>query len=116
MSINTPQNWWTTLDENWADLLQITCSVGVPLSKFHEETQGTNGDPLEPLMVFLERTKKRQDHDTMWLFWQRVWAAAPDSSKINSWPGWGTLCELCSEDWVFQDEERQEGVEVSVHP
>lgn len=32
-----------------------------------------------------------------------AWFNAPDNNAIHSIPSWGTLCNLCSESWVFEE-------------
>ena len=41
--------------------------------------------------------------ETIHKFLEKMWLDAPDKRYIHSWEGWGILCDLCSEVWVFED-------------
>ena len=102
MDIKTPADWWKTLDDHWADILTCASYVGADLSR--PEPQFQHLADTQPFAAFLEAAKTHRDRQTVRRFLGRVWMAAPDRSEIHSWPSWGTLCDLCSEDWVFEEE------------
>lgn len=41
----------------------------------------------------------------VWASLSDAWFKAPDTRSLHSLNGWGLLCDLCSENWVFQGEE-----------
>lgn len=38
-------------------------------------------------------------------YMQRIWETMPDDPSIHNLPRWYLLCDLCSEAWVFEEEE-----------
>ncbi len=88
MDINTQDDWWVSLHTN--------------LARFRETFFLIYGDTKRH--DALVQASEAKDHETAHNILEEAWAAAPDSSKIHGWPGWGALCDLCSEYWVFQPE------------
>jgi hypothetical protein len=86
--INNKDDWWTNVNEHWADLKNIIrmfnniSSVG---------------------LAALEELRFSKDPELGWYF-QKAWENAPDSPEIHNIPSWHVLCDLCSERWVFEEE------------
>lgn len=105
--INTPDDWWKLVDQHWINLLQCFQLVGMPLSLDEKgywwalgtDKQATRHD--KSLVVTIEELKKNRDPKLV-QFFHHCWWAAPDSRKIHGWPSWHVLCDLCSEEWVFE--------------
>ena len=106
-SIQTKEDWWANCNGIWDDILQLFELCGAELaSKIWPDDVGK---PLtthtESLEDFLTRLKTDQDGIELSRYFNLAWMAAPDAKHIHSWPNWGNFCDLCSENWVFQDEE-----------
>ncbi len=107
MEIKTQEDWWESLNENWNNILDIFVNCGAPLT----ETVFSDGIGKEAeihdktLLRTLEdlRTEKNGLELSRWL--NLCWIAAPDKPYIHSWPSWSAMCDLCSENWVFDEKE-----------
>lgn len=84
--IETREDWFETVDTYWDTLYDI-------LARFVPKEQLKEADNL----------RLQQDVKLENLF-QTAWSNAPDNKSIHSIPGWGVLCELCSESYVLFDE------------
>ena len=101
----TPEEWWKLLDGQWANIIDIFQRCGAPLDS--EAWNDASGELVfhdRTLLGTLEHTKDERDHETMHNMLELCWSAAPDKPYIHQWPGWGHLCDLCSEFWVFEEE------------
>ena len=105
MEIRTPEDWWRGVLAYWDDILVIAGNC-VDLNKPNPHTLRT-----DPLLVDFVNAKRERNHEVLHALFQMVWAAAPDAPYIHRWRGWGVLCDLCSEFWVFIPEEYQDAVE-----
>ena len=96
----TKEEWWYNVDEAWNHLLAIMeCYLDLDSHK---------GDGLHPqdltLRDHIKNLKHKKDPELVRWF-SRAWLNAPDSPDIHYIPHWGTLCDLCSEEWVLDPEE-----------
>ena len=101
--INTPDDWWKLLEEHWANIVSIF-SRFLPVNEpvdYEDNLVGT----LEPMNVLIERAKQDRDHYTLLRYLNAAWWAAPDKPWIHDIPSWGVLCDLCSEECVFEEGE-----------
>lgn len=105
MIIQTPVDWWKVLDDNWDKLLE-TMSYYIDLSAMATATCQSDSPPLfVSIHVDLERAKQARDHARLLTYLFATWDLAPDSPGIHSNPAWNELCDLLSDDWVFQLQE-----------
>lgn len=58
-------------------------------------------------LVTLEKLRETRD-PKMARMLNLCWLAAPDREYIHSWPSWGVLCDLCSEEWCLDPEQVKE--------
>ena len=124
-SIETPENWWSLVDLNWGELLKLllwdledhgklvvrspTAAKGYQACKIDYSNCETdvglcNNPEFSPegdLVIQAQTAKSARDHETLLTLFNRAWAAAPDHQNIHRRPAWGVLCDLCSENWVF---------------
>lgn len=124
--IETKEDWWALVDDYWETLLDIGwrwmdlskqatsdgLAKGDPLIKVSRGgdvwevgvgAEKEDGDPLS-IQEDLERSKGNEDWERLRMYFGAWWMMAPDKPEIHEIPGWGVLCDLCSEDWVFRDE------------
>lgn len=78
MSITDKATWWWAVDNNWADLKAI-------VQRFCPEE-----------LSKAEKLCKARDGSLGAVF-ELAWFNAPDVPQIHEIPGWGVLCDLCSE-------------------
>lgn len=101
---NNVETWWVNVDEWWPELLAIVQKY-VKLDKPAEE----NG-LLLGFDGHIHMAQLKQDRDPKLAeYFDQAWCNAPDAGWIHSHPGWGVLCDLCSEQWVFNPIEGEVG-------
>lgn len=114
----TPAEWWGNLEavkENIRDIVdqwhprsgtipRRRPAVTAPNAERAAEVvreqirKEEGGSPLEEFDKALES----RDHTTLLRLLNEAWFGFPES---RPWPpGFGVLCDLCSESWVFQEE------------
>ena len=81
----TKAEYWQLVDAHWTDLYNI-------IVKFLPRENLDRADILR---------KERNAELGVWF--DRAWASAPDDPSIHDIPGWGLLCDLCSEAYVLND-------------
>lgn len=115
--ILTQKDWWETVEKEWEHILNIFGRVGAPMGRNAADQWWSDGigeaAVWHPkcLVQTLEDAKKDRDHKTLDTLFNLAWLAAPDQQYIHSWPGWSSLCDLCSERWVFYPEEQTEAIQ-----
>lgn len=77
--------WWLLVDDKWNDLKSII----------------SGSRPV--LLKKAVQAKQKRDAKMLWLVFQKSWEALPDSRSIHRIPGFGRLCDLCS-DFPFDEE------------
>lgn len=100
--MNSPTNkeeWWQLLEENWEAILDIFYQF-LPM---HECCNYNNNITVITLSRTIDRLKQDRNPDIA-RYLNRAWGAAPDNISIHSIPGWGKLCDLCSEEYCLYDE------------
>jgi len=105
--------WTQLLDSNWDDLIvmigryhpaseQPTLEAPRPITapgaeracqETREEIREKGGSPIDAARL----AKKEGDHETLWSLLQQTWFGLPESESVHSIPGFGVLCDLCSE-------------------
>lgn len=77
--IKNEWDWWNLVNESKEQLADI----------IHEFAEDLEGDFEEAII----------DRDKLKVFniLSEAWNNAPDNPMIHSIPGWGNLCDLCSE-------------------
>jgi hypothetical protein len=110
----TPAEWWDNLNEVWSDIIDIFIKCGAPMTY---EPRGCIysdgvGEPAtlheKPLLRVIESAREERNHEVLLHWLNLCWLAAPDKPYIHTWPSWYTLCDLCSECWVFDEPLREE--------
>lgn len=83
----TREEWWFLVDKNWGDLHSI-------IARFAPG----NGKGAA-------KVKEDRDAVTLYNYLNAAWYRAPDKKWIHSIPGWGMLCDLCSD---FPEDNKEE--------
>lgn len=101
--INNAADWWKAVDDEWDHLTAIIFHRIDPHHPAHE----TPGDPETPktgrtILAEVEHLRVTRDV-RLARYFHAAWGMA---SEAYAWsvPGWGTLCDLCSEDWAIHPE------------
>lgn len=89
MDINTEVDWWVCLRKNLERFDETFFHIYHDSKKYQE----------------LVKAARDNNHDAAHNLLEAAWSDAPDSRSIHGWPGWGDLCDLCSEYWVCDPEE-----------
>jgi len=76
----TADEWWALCDKYWEKLQNIVMQFA-PKS-----------------LEALNKAKEIKDGITLVRYFNDAWWNAPDSPRIHEIPGWGVLCDLCSEE------------------
>jgi hypothetical protein len=127
--IETVNDWWGVVEEFWEQLVSMTKAyhpgspIGAQLQSgqpadldLHITAPGAE-DARRRIQKALEKEQEGKTDPTARLFEARekkdwralrkifgdVWFGIPESMGAHSIPGFGALCDLCSEDWVFQE-------------
>jgi hypothetical protein len=103
--INSKEDWWNALDKSWDQLMWMADDL-LELSDPAHDTPGDSSSALTGRTVFQEMVhlKNTQDYKIV-RYLNAIWGQASDEYARANKPGWGTLCNLCSEDGVLYDEE-----------
>ena len=88
MNIDTQEDWWECLGNNLNNIKEITKKVGL----FTEDKWD-----------YFLKLRSDKDHKNIHKILEQIWNEAPDNRVIHKWRGWGNLCDLCSEYWVFEE-------------
>lgn len=118
MNIKTPKDWWQAFTDNEEALKNMVASyhpcyikpnreieVTAPAAQFqcdmfsHEIRQEQKDDPIKTF----ETAAENGDHDSLIVLLNQTWFGVPEN---RDWPeGFSVLCDLCSESWVFEEQE-----------
>lgn len=99
-TIKTVDDWWRVTEDCWPHLVNIMERF-LPMGEF----QNLDGTLLGvPLREYVTTMFERRDADIPRIL-NAAWGAAPDQPSIHSIPRWNVLCDLCSEEWVFEENE-----------
>lgn len=88
-AINTKDDWWRELTVHKDQLKETLLKTHTPDQEFD----------------LFDKSIERKDHAKCHEILEDAWVRAPDSPVIHSWPAWNVLCNLCSEYWVFEDDQ-----------
>ena len=107
MKITNIETYWKVVDENWDDLLNIIFHHIDPRHQAYEEPGQSDSKMIfrnGKLVTILEEVlflKKNRDRKLVRYF-TSTWCLASDAYAWSV-QGWGTFCDLCSEEWVFDE-------------
>ena len=104
--IRTPDDWWQAVEEQWAFLTVI---LGTWLD-FKSPAYDVPGNPTSQMtgrniVEELEYLKRTKDNRRLARYFFAAWDLASESYARSRPPAWSTLCDLLSEEWVFNEEE-----------
>lgn len=86
--------------EDWIELARVT----VPLLPEYMSDQ--LGNRIDPILAenALNQNLIEENWEALHQKFQDIWEALPDKPSIHRYP-FGNLCDLCSEYWVFYEED-----------
>lgn len=88
--IKTEADWWSVVDANVENIIQ--CAKNVYGARIV-------GAKIDMFPHFVASRDIATVHDAI----DAIWDDAPDDPIIHTWPGWGDICDLCSEYRVWED-------------
>lgn len=102
--IRTRQDWWNAVEEHWDNLLNIIGDQ-IDLYSLATEQPGKYDSELTGRTILQELAiLKNNKNPKLVRYFAGAWCIA---SEAYAWskPSWGTLCELCSEEYLLYDED-----------
>lgn len=101
--INTYEEWWDSVDDNWDNLLELA-SAQLDLNSPAHERPGQEDSPMTGLTIIEEMNSlKRGRNPKLARYFAGIWTLASDAFARSRPPGWITLCDLCSEEYVLNE-------------
>lgn len=88
MIIKSQDDWWELFDAIRPQINECCVNAGV-----------------SHLILELDEASRSRDGMETARLLNKCWESAPDHPIIHTWPRWGDLCDLCSECWVFAEED-----------
>lgn len=105
--IDSVSDWWQVVDDNWDDLLEIIAhhmDLGHPAY----EIPGNDKSKMTGRSILREVHHLKSTRDQrLCRYFAAAWSLASDAYAWSV-PSWGALCDLCSEEWVFDPEQNPE--------
>lgn len=103
MEILTPSDWWNVVDDNWMHLRTI---IHHQINVYEPATESPGDGSINmtgrSIALEIERLKEHRDQRLCRYFFA-AWDMASDAYAWSV-PGWSELCDLCSEEWVFDQD------------
>lgn len=126
MNIDTASDWWKAVDANWSRLLRLITDwhpssksaeprprlrIDAPYAEtacrdIREEIHDDAHDPVAAAM----KAHIDRDGPALWSIFNATWFGVPESRGAHGLPGFGLLCDLCSEGGVLEEGD-QEAIE-----
>lgn len=96
----TAEEWWELADKHWDDFLAILRQY-LPMQDVVQLTRIRSGEGI----TIVEDIEWCKRHKNTYLarYFERAWAAAPDSPEIHSNPSWAEFCDMCSESGILSE-------------
>jgi hypothetical protein len=101
--IKDQADWWYCFERDLPKIKQTFEKCGADIYAIHTITWGHIHE--QSIAQMLDEALKNRNPEVACLLLQLCWSAAPDSPEIHHWPAWNTICDLCSENWVFDPDE-----------
>jgi len=100
----TAADWWDIVEDQWSNLLAIIFHH-IEASHAAYEEPGNAKSPATGRTIREELTHLRDVKDTkLCRYFAAAWCLASDAYAWSV-PGWGQLCDLCSEEYVLYEGE-----------
>ena len=108
MNLNNANDWWSLLEKQWDNILDLAYSV-FEMDSLAYETPGNPDADLTGRKVGqeIEHLKKTRDREKLPRYLYAIWHLTSDNIARSNPPGWSTLCDLCSEEWCLYEGEAE---------
>ena len=113
----TMEEWWKMVDEKWNDLIniihtyypnkenlfhenemEITARDAESARRFCvEKIVQEEGSKITDIVDYAERLKNLCMAEELWTVFNHTWFGIPESISCREIPGFGRLCDLCSD-------------------
>jgi hypothetical protein len=108
MKIDSLKAYWNAVDLQWDNLLDIL-SDQLDMDSLAFEKPGNPESPMTGRGVLAELIHLKKTRDQrICRYFNAAWGLASEAYCYSK-PAWGLLCDLCSEEWVFNEVETQTG-------
>jgi hypothetical protein len=102
----TAEEWWALVETHWDDLETIIFTYmdcNTPANDPPGDVSGKiTGRNIGEEIKYLRKIK---DGHKLARYFNGAWGLAPDQPGIHRIPGWHALCDLCSEEYVLDENE-----------
>jgi len=105
MEIRTADDWWKVVDDHWPELQEIIFHHMDWKHPAYDQPGDAKSPPTgRSISEELDFLREKRDPYRLARYFNAAWGMASESYAWSV-PGWGQLCDLCSEEWVVQSEE-----------
>lgn len=104
MAIHNKDDWWNVVIHYWDYFLGILADkLDMSFTAFEIPGDGKSEPTGRTVAEELEHLKHNCD-EKLARYFHSAWGLASDAYAYSV-PGWGVLCDLCSEEYVLYEEE-----------
>ena len=104
MNINNKNDWWTLLESNWDNILNIA-SDQLDVNSLAFEIPGNPESKMTGRNVLQEMNHLKIIKDSnISRYLNAIWGLASDAYARENRRGWKIICDLCSEEYVLYEE------------
>ena len=96
MIIKNKEDWWSSFRQNKDNIRKM-------ISYLYQRYDYWDGFPEGITFDDLDKMETNKDWQLLSKALNRIWFAMPER-ECREWAGWFSLCDLCSETWVFDEE------------
>jgi hypothetical protein len=102
--IRNVDDWWKVCDDEWDNLMEIIAHTMDIFSPAYDIPGNNKSTPTgKDINAELKHLKKTKDHDRLCRYFNAAWNLASEAYAAERVPGWLAMCDLCSEEWVFNE-------------
>ena len=100
----TKQEWWEQVDQSWADIMNLADQFTSLSQIVESEVKFINSVYKGTRREYMKKLKNNADPKLVNIL-NEIWGSAPDTPTLHKLKGWGSLCDLCSEEYVLHEED-----------
>ena len=98
------ESWWRLCEKNWDGLLEIIAHhIDITSPAYDPPGQGDallTGRSVIDELIHLKRQRTVRSGAKLARYFNGAWCLASEAYAYSV-PGWGALCDLCSEEWAL---------------
>jgi len=101
--IKTKDDWWNIVNKNWDNILNMAADQLDMKYIAYEQPGDPNSKILDRTILQDMIYRKVKKDPNLARYFNAIWHLASEKYAYSK-PGWGHLCDLCSEEYVLYDE------------